>query len=160
MTSYHFRVGGLSGGAAGLPAITLPTVDGACALQVRLCVTDAQLLAAACAGLATPATRLAALACRVADQLDAQPSHVLLHRNDGSMIAASLVLSRLGDAIAVPLTFGDAIVVALARQLPIHGDESLAPLVRPTAPAAPDNDAEVVLPPSIAAFLHSLEDSA
>jgi hypothetical protein len=121
------------------------------------------MLAAACAGVVTPATRLAALACSVAEQLETQASHILLQRNDSRMITASLILVSSGETLAVPLTFSDAIVVALARQLPLHGDESLAPLLsqaHPSPQVSPSEDAEIALPPMITAFLHSLDNDS
>lgn len=154
MLAYQFLPGSLSADAQSWALLTLPTSDGAAVLRVRLCPTDAQALATALAGLSTGATRLAQLVRRVAERLDATPRHILLQRNAGNVIEASLVLAAGLEAVDVPLTFGDAVLLAHSARLPIRGDASLAPLVRPLAPAEAD---DVAMPPAFAAFFATLE---
>lgn len=121
---------------------------------MRVGPADAQLIALALAGLPTPATRLAQLVLHLVEQLDARPTHLLLQRNTGSVIEASLGLASGLEAVSGTLTFGDAIVVALVNQLPLCGDRSLSSLVR--LPPA-EHEPLAVPPAAFAAFFDALE---
>lgn len=153
MTTYTFRIGQLHTDPQQGASLALHTPDDSAELRVRLCAGDSQLIALALAGLPTPATRLAQLVARLAEQLGARPSHVTLERTRGSLIEAGLVLATALETVVVPVTFGDAIVLAHVNRLPLQGDASLCRLlrVRPVeqeGPAAP--------PPAFAAFFEAL----
>ncbi|HEU4324709.1 MAG TPA: bifunctional nuclease domain-containing protein [Roseiflexaceae bacterium] len=154
MSAYRFTIGALQSDNQSWARLCLPTTDGRHELRVRLCPTDAQLLATTLAGLATPAGRMARLVQRLAERLDAQPQAVLLQRKSDNVIEAALVLGVGMETVEVSLTFGDAILLARVNQLPIHGDASLAPLVKSTPSAEPDEDVE--LPAVFSAFLDTL----
>lgn len=154
MLAYQFLPGTLSADAQSWGMLTLPTTDRSAILRVRLCPTDAQTLASALAGLSTGASRLAQLVCRIAQRLDATPHYLLLRRNSGNVIEASLVLEAGMEAVEVPLTFGDAMLIAHTARLPVRGDASLSPLVKPVAR---DEELDPALPPAFATFFQTLE---
>lgn len=152
MLRYHFRPGSLQTDQHGVATLVLPSDDGD-ELCVRLCPTDAQMLATALVGVATPALRMAQLVARLAGQLDARPSQLRLSRGTGNLITATLVLARELDLVELPVTFGDGVLLALADKLPIAGDASLAPLVRTRS------QTEQLAPPApFAAFLRALSE--
>lgn len=155
MSVYRFTIGALQSDHQSWARLCLPTADNRYELRVRLCPTDAQLLAATLAGLATPAGRMARLVQRLAERLDAYPQAVLLQRKSDNVIEAALVLGAGMEAIEVPVTFGDAILLAQVNQLPIQGDASLAPLVKRLSAAEPEQE-DVKLPAVFSAFLDSL----
>ncbi|GAB4208806.1 MAG: hypothetical protein OHK0022_38870 [Roseiflexaceae bacterium] len=155
MFAYRFTIGALQSDNQSWARLCLPTADSRHELRVRLCPTDAQLLATALAGLATPASRLARLIQRLAERLDAQPQAVLLQRKSDNVIEAALLLGTGVEAVELPVTFGDAILLARVNQLPIQGDASLAPLVKPVLGAEPEQE-DVELPAVFSAFLDTL----
>lgn len=154
MNMFALEIGSLQADLQLGTTLTLPTADGQAELHVRVCPTDAQLLAMVLAGVATPATRLAQLVRRLATQLDAAPTHLLLERNERNVVEASLVLVKGLETVAVPVTFGDAIVLARVQGLPLAGDGSLAPLMRRRQAHA---EVEPQLPAAFAAFFDELD---
>lgn len=154
MTTYTFQIDRLLAHQQHGNTLLLHTVETSAELRVRLCAADAELAALALAGLSTPATRLAQLAQRLADRLDARPSHLLLQRTSGSLIEASLVLIAGLEPVTVPVTFGDAVVLARVNGWPLLGDASLLALLR----LAPTEHDEPLAPPSaFAAFFDTLD---
>ncbi len=157
MAVYRFTIGALQSDNQSWARLCLPTTDNRHELRVRLCPTDAQLLAATLAGLTTPASRMARLVQRLAERLDAQPHAVLLQRKSDNVIEAALVLVVGMEAVEIPVTFGDAILLARINQLPIHGDASLAALVKSSPGTEPEQE-DVELPAVFSAFLDTLGD--
>lgn len=153
MTSYTLHLDRLLTDPQQGTTLILHTLETAAELRVRVCSADAELIALALAGLSTPATRLAQLVRRLAEQLDARPSHLLLQRTTGSLIEASLVLQAGLERVSIPVTFGDAVVLARVNGLQIQGDVSLTPLLR--LPSL-ERDEPPSPPPAFAAFFDAL----
>ncbi|WP_029214764.1 bifunctional nuclease domain-containing protein [Kallotenue papyrolyticum] len=152
---YHFVFDGLQGGPAGYAVAVLRGPAGE--LHVRLNPDESATLAAELAGVSTPRARLAQSVGLLAERLDARLEGVRLHRSGAQIVEAELILGRGVGQIELPVCFGDGLALALTHRLPILGDESLRPLVRAPHDAV-EEEAEVVLPATIAAFLNSLPD--
>lgn len=152
---YHFVFDGLQAGPAGYSVVILRSPMGE--LHVRINPDEGAALAAELAGVSTPRARLVQSMVRLAERLDARLAGVRLYRSGAQVIEAELILERGPEAIDVPVCFGDALALALAQRLPIHGDASLQPLVRVVQPATQD-EPEIAVPATIAAFLNSLTD--
>ena len=117
---YHFVFDGLQAGPAGYSVVILRSPMGE--LHVRINPDEGAALAAELAGVSTPRARLVQSMVRLAERLDARLAGVRLYRSGAQVIEAELILERGPEAIDVPVCFGDALALALAQRLPIHGD--------------------------------------
>lgn len=152
MTAYQFHVGGLTSDNQSGTCLVLHTASANNELRVRLTLADAQDLAVAFAGASSAPVRLARLISQLTQQFDATLSHVQLWRGVGQLIEAALVLKIAHECCSFPITFGDGMTLAIAHHLPIHGDESLTPLLKVAATA------NVPLPAALTAFLNTLSE--
>jgi hypothetical protein len=153
MTSYSFHLDRLLADPQQGTALILQTIETSAELRVRVGSADAEQIALALAGLSTPAARLAQLVRRLAEQLDARPAHLLLQRTTGSLIEASLVLQAGLEQVSIPVTFGDAVVLARVNGLPLQGDISLSAMLRVTPP---EREEPAAPPPAFATFFDAL----
>jgi FAD/FMN-containing dehydrogenase len=152
MTAYQFHVGGLTSDNHSGACLVLHTTSTNNELWVRLALADVQDLAITLAGASSAPVRLARLISQLAQQFDATLSHVQLWRGVGQLIEAALVLKIAHESCSFPVTFGDGMTLAIAHHLPIHGDESLVPLLKLAATA------DVPLPAALTAFLNTLSE--
>ena len=152
MIAYHFHISGLTTDRQRCTSLVLQNASADIEFRVRLTQADTQDLAVALAGVSSAPARLARVIGHLAQQLSAALSHVQLSRGVGSMVEAALVLTASHEHISVPVTFADGMILALAHHLPIHGDDSLTPLLK-IAPAA-----DVPLPAALTAFLSALPE--
>jgi hypothetical protein len=154
VTRYQFALAGLEASPYGFAVVVFHTVPFTHTMRVRLGAIDAQPLASELAGIQTVRSRLAGTIRILAERLDGTLSAVRLRRGTGNMVEAELVIVTPLDEITTPVTFGDAVAIALANKLPIYGDESLALLLQ--VAERTEGDEEIVLPSALESFLGSL----
>lgn len=147
---YRFAIHGLRLCQQHHAMLVLETADRAHRLHITLDAEEAEALRAEGAGLLTLRSRMGFALALILERVAVALPAIHLRCSAARRLEAHLLLERDGAPCPAAINPLDALALARLRDLPIIGDESLAPWLLPAEPAPPP------LSPPVVAFLSAL----